>query len=72
MAVCKTFCVAHIVDRLKTADMSCLDIFVIKEVKKESHIEFFNDRKTLFAFQLIIDIILISYSPDLSKDLVEL
>ena len=52
--------------------MSCLDIFVIKEVKKESHIEFFNDRKTLFAFQLIIDIILISYSPDLSKDLVEL
>ena len=44
MAVCKRLSVAQVKDiagRLKTADISCLDVFVIKEVKKESHIEFF-------------------------------
>ena len=44
MAVRKTLSVAQIKDiagRLKTTDINCLEVFVIKEVKKESHIEFF-------------------------------
>ena len=38
MAVRKTLSVAQfkdIVSRLKTADINCLEVFVIKEVKKE-------------------------------------
>ena len=44
MTVRKTLSVAQIKDiagRLKTADINCLEVFVSKEVKKESHIEFF-------------------------------
>ena len=43
MAVRKTLSVVQIKDiagRLKTGDINCLEVFVIKEVKEVSHIKF--------------------------------